>query len=65
MRRPVVQFVTVNVDQCVLILRLGEASADSDVLRSLHIEPDALDQLKRAIQARDHLVDRDSFGLAA
>ena len=42
-RRPMVELAGIGVVQSVLILGLGHAPADGDVLRRLHVERDALD----------------------
>ena len=55
-RRPMVELAGIGVGQRVLILRLGHATADRDVLRRLHVEGDALDFGELGPQPRDHLV---------
>ena len=55
-RRPVVELVTVHIDEGVLVLGLREPRADCDVLRRLHIQGNAPDRLQRLVQARNHLV---------
>jgi len=52
----VIEFVGIRVGQRVLILRLGQACADRDVLRRLHIERDALDAGEIALQPADDLI---------
>ena len=64
-RRPMVELAGVGVVQGILILGLGHAPADRDVLRGLHVERDALDLGEIGAQSRDHLVDRVTFVLRA
>ena len=55
-RCPVIKLVAVDINQRELILGLGKARPDVDVLRRLHVERYALNRLQRPVQARDHLV---------
>ncbi len=59
-RRPVIELVVVGVGQRVLVLRLGEAAADADVLPRLHEEFGALDRRYLGAQALNDLVRGDA-----
>ena len=64
-RRPMVELAGIGVVQRILILRLGDAAADGDVLRGLHIERDALDLGEVGAQPREHLVHAAALSRAA
>ena len=55
-RRPMGKLGRIGVGQGVLILRLGQARADGDVLCGLHVERDALDPGELRPQPVDDLV---------
>ena len=55
-RGPAIELAGIGVGQRVLVLGLGQAAADGDVLRGLHVESDALDSGEPRLQSPDHLV---------
>ena len=54
--RPVIELVRVGIGQRILILGLGHAAADGDVLCSLHVQRDALDLGQLRLQPFDNLI---------
>src|SRR4029079_17553537 len=52
-----IELILVGIGQRILVLGLGDSSADGDVLGSLHIKRDALYFGERRLQAVDDLID--------
>src|SRR6516162_5484052 len=53
-----IELVTVDIDERVLVLGLGNPRTDRYVLRSLHIQRDAVDGLQRLLKPLDDLIGR-------